>query len=208
MDTINNSNNSYQLNTNATVENPRKLISIIIDIIYVLFGSLSATTSFLIVFLFLNSKTLRNRKELVLLVGLAVADFILSVGVLIAGSRRLIQNQIFHNRIRRWECIKLFELSLILFGGQASPLITLCISTDRLIAIRWFEFYNGLQRYCYVLCTVGSAFLYTITTYVIGFALFATDRTNYCRYSRMARVSGSNFFKHQGLKLVLSGKVL
>lgn len=68
-----------------------------------------------------------------------------------------------------------FEQTYYAFGAQACPLMTLCISIDRLIAIRWFQAYNEFSRTCYVLVTAGSIYSFAIVSCAIGLPLLSSD---------------------------------
>lgn len=188
----NNISNNNQLTTNSTVYRQKMLISEIINVFFALFGSLSVAANCVIIIIFLVSAKLRIRKELLLLVALAIADLVYSLGVSTVGYRRIFVIGIYQHLIPRWECVKRIEILLIGFiviGAQAGHIMTLFISIDRLIAIKWFKRYNDLPPRCYVLCIVGTAFVYSIASYMVGIALQLTSTANYCRYLKMAQVN-------------------
>lgn len=84
----------------------------------------------------------------------------------------------------RRDCIKRFEHVLFVFAAQASPLMTFCISVDRLIAIKFFRLYEKFSRTCHLMFTVGSVCVFATVSCTVGVALVATD-ADYCSYSNI-----------------------
>lgn len=94
------------------------------------------------------------------------------------------ETTVYYKSIVRRECIKRFEHVLFVFAAQASPLMTFCISVDRLIAIKFFRLYEKCSRTCYLMFTVGSVCMFTTTSCVVGVALLASD-ADYCSCSNI-----------------------
>lgn len=180
MDT--NISNFINNGTNLTTDHQRIWTNDIINYLYALVGTLAVITNCVIICVFLIGAKLRRRKELLLLVGLAVADLIYSIGTLVKGYRRIYVDE-YHVRIQRLECMKRIETTLTIFGIHCSPLMTLSISVDRLLATKWYKWYQNIPRGVYVLCIVGSAFVCPIISNFIGFALVTHD-ADYCRCSK------------------------
>lgn len=162
-------------------------------------GTSSTAANSLIILVFLISATLRCRKELLLLVGLAVADLIYSLGVIVKGHRRHFGN-VYRIQIPRLECWQRFESILTIFGAQISPLMTLCISIDRLIAIKWYNLYKRFPRGFYVLCTIGSAFSCVTTLFLqiipsIQIIFILRSCSYSCSCSRPVRVYGCTILR-------------
>lgn len=86
----------------------------IIDLLYVSFGSISATSNGIIIVAFLLNGVLRKRKELLLLVALAVADLTYCLGLVLTGIRRLYiaQSQLNIMNARMHEIRRRFNRSI------------------------------------------------------------------------------------------------
>lgn len=181
MDAVYNNNDLDTKETNLSASEEYLTFHYTLSCLYILFGGLSLIANGIIIAVFLLNARFRNRKELLLLVGLAFADLIYGIGFSAIACRQIIVKSTY---VTRWECLTLYEQMFLAFAIQASPLMTLCVSVDRLIAVRWLQFYNGLSRMKYVLCTVGSIFAFTTFSCVVGIAVLGSDSDN-CRYSNV-----------------------
>lgn len=130
---------------NISLVEQNKMIFMAIDSSYILLGAFAMIGNLIIIAVFLLNSALRHRKELLLLVALAVADLIFSVALAAIGGRRLfIVTRELRNKLitTRFDCMLRFEQILFVFAARASPLMTFCISVDRLVAITCFQAYD------------------------------------------------------------------
>lgn len=171
--------------THPFANDEQNVINRIIDSLYIFLGGVSFVANGTIIVVILLCANLRNRKELFLLVGLAFADQIFGLSCVGAGIRSLFVKELYQEFVSNGVCLKRFELVLGAFALQAEPLMTFCISIDRLLAIRWFKFYNEFAPGKYFLLTIGLVYTLTMFSCVTAFALLASD-ANYCTYSKMS----------------------
>lgn len=102
-------NNSTYFDANVTnlIEIEKQMVYYYtIDTLYILFGCISTMSNSIIIVVFLFNPKLRNRKELLLLVGLAIADLIFSVAYVAIGYNRIFATAIYHDRVARFECLR------------------------------------------------------------------------------------------------------
>lgn len=104
--------NQSGYSSNETAPEQSTLLFDIVDSFYVFLGSFSMVTNGIIIAVVLVSAKLRNRKELLLLVALAIADLMFSFCYATRGARRLSEKDIYHDRVPRKECLKHFELTV------------------------------------------------------------------------------------------------
>lgn len=136
------------ITSNAAIESlveQDKMIYIAIDSSYILLSTLALIGNSMIIAVFLSNSALRNRKEFLLLVALAAADLIFCGSLAAIGGRRLfVVTREFEIKLitTRFDCMLRFEQIFFTFAAQASPLMTFCISVDRLVAITFFQIYD------------------------------------------------------------------
>lgn len=108
---------------------------------------------------------------------LAIGDIIHGLGYLFAGARRLslILSGSDKSLITMWDCAVAFPTLFFTYGREASIVMTLFISLDRLIALSNIKFYLNLsKRYAVLmiffgyLCVSISVFILCYTSYVTG----------------------------------------
>ena len=73
--------------------------------------------------------------------------FLSGMGYLTAGPYRLTlaMRGMLGNPVMPWVCMQALHTPFFIFGAQASGLMLVMVSLDRLVAIRFFAFYMGLQ---------------------------------------------------------------
>lgn len=102
-----NSSAYFDINITNLTEIEKKLIYYYtIDCLYILFGCISIISNSIIIAVFLFNQQLRNRKELLLLVGLAIADLIFSVAYVTIGYNRIFAAAVYRDRVARFECLR------------------------------------------------------------------------------------------------------
>lgn len=174
MDVRNNDTNSSLVNSIFQLDS----IQLALQIGLLCIGVTAAGTNAIIAILIVIRKNLR-RKELLILVGLAVSDVIYAIGVIIGAIRRLylIYNNQLLIKVSHWYCQLIPSTFFFVFGPQVSSLLSFAISIDRLLSVVWFTRYQSLNI-SYVYKIVGSIFAYGLVSYSVGFLLsFTTDRS-------------------------------
>uniref|UniRef100_A0A914VMJ0 G protein-coupled receptor n=1 Tax=Plectus sambesii TaxID=2011161 RepID=A0A914VMJ0_9BILA len=149
-----------------------------IPIINIVEGSSIAALNSLLVLSILSEKTLRQRKELILITGMAIADALYGLGCIDSGRDKFAQ--LARSNVTDYTPLHCFfkpkEL-LINYASQTSLLTMIAISGERLTAIVWFNSYGLIPRryHCSILflayfipmCTMFAgayqAYLLTIT---------------------------------------------
>uniref|UniRef100_A0A914UXF2 G-protein coupled receptors family 1 profile domain-containing protein n=1 Tax=Plectus sambesii TaxID=2011161 RepID=A0A914UXF2_9BILA len=104
-------------------------------------------------------KSLRKRKEMIVVAGLAGSDFIFGLGTLIyAISRSLVlANGISKQKISAWICALTVQFFLQHFGQQMLIIINLVISLERFVAVAYPVVYMKLNSSdaAYLLASIG-----------------------------------------------------
>lgn len=93
-----------------------------------------------------GSKQLRRQKEMLLVAGLAVADFVYGIATLLAGALRIdmtVRGTILE-RVTPWECMQWPPTPLFPVGQETVGLMMVIISIDRYIAVAYFSKYRAM----------------------------------------------------------------
>uniref|UniRef100_A0A914W8J6 G-protein coupled receptors family 1 profile domain-containing protein n=1 Tax=Plectus sambesii TaxID=2011161 RepID=A0A914W8J6_9BILA len=87
----------------------------------------------------LIEKSLRKRKEMIVMSGMALADFILGSGAFLLGTYRVCVSVTGHDNesATNWECARLPPIILINMGLQMTAVMNLVVSIDRLTSVKW-----------------------------------------------------------------------
>lgn len=174
-------------NEQETKVDPLQVVANVSDIVT---GSLAFVSNFIVLLLFIFSKSLK-RKELFILFGLVAGDFIYGLGCFVGGIKRLnlvLKNQQF-SLVSPWFCQTQFETFCYIYGPKLSALMNMMISIDRLMSIALAHVYQRLTIR-YVFTVTGAVFGFVTVSYLTGLALSttipATERTIALCFSTLA----------------------
>lgn len=171
-------------NNNVTINNTDNStigldpLQVIVYVVYIGAGSFSASANLMLLIIFFLYKNVK-KKELLILVGSTVGDFLYGIGFIFGGARRLqlVLKNIHMEQVSPWFCQKEPSTFLYIFGAQLSALMNVMVSFDRLIAVTWFHTYNRLTTR-YVLGVTSGVVMFVTASYFTGFVLSANMDRN------------------------------
>jgi hypothetical protein len=137
-----------------------------VGLIYLIEGTIIIPLNFILALSIIVNRSLRERKELVFIAGLAVADTMYGVGVFDIGRDMLMNLVMTNNSLYPATPIHCFcrvrEL-FISYPSQVSLIIMIAISAERLIAIVWYQQYAHIRYVSHIFVLIF-AFLFPIST--------------------------------------------
>jgi hypothetical protein len=108
------------------------------------FSVVSLANGLLLLAILLNS-SLRKRKELIIVAGMAGADVLYGLGAIVLGFYRvyILSQGEQNDRSSVWDCVLL--TAMLSMGLQLSAVMNACVSCDRLLAVNWPGRYRKLD---------------------------------------------------------------
>uniref|UniRef100_A0A914X1C0 G-protein coupled receptors family 1 profile domain-containing protein n=1 Tax=Plectus sambesii TaxID=2011161 RepID=A0A914X1C0_9BILA len=148
--------------------------------IFVVQGSVMCLGNGLIAATIASNKYLRRQKEILLMAGLAMADFVYGTATLLAGSLRIDMTLrgVISELVTPWDCMKWPPTALFTVGQQTVGLMMVIISVDRYIAVSRFSLYRTMGvAYAYKVLSLVVVYAATIVTALFAVSYFLTTRT-------------------------------
>lgn len=122
-------------------------------VVYIVEGFTIVPLNFLLSLSILFNKSLRQRKEFVFIVGLAISDAIYGIGCIEYGRDKLMNSYLSNNSLLSttpFRCFLTPNALIIMYSYQASMLIMCSISVERLIAVVSFHVYGRISHRSHV----------------------------------------------------------
>uniref|UniRef100_A0A914W3P0 G-protein coupled receptors family 1 profile domain-containing protein n=1 Tax=Plectus sambesii TaxID=2011161 RepID=A0A914W3P0_9BILA len=113
--------------------------------------------------------SLRSRKEMRIIAGLAVADLFVGGGALSLGVYRLVMLSVGYSNRRiftAWDCVKLPPTVSVYIGAQLAVVMNFVVSVDRYLAVAKPTLYRSLGH-GYTRLMLGIAGIYAIVTLTV-----------------------------------------
>ena len=98
----------------------------------------------------LLARSFRQRKEMLIIAGMASADLLYGLGNVLLCIYRvyLLSHGEANDKITAWECISRSPLFFVNFALQLTALMNVVVSGDRLLAVAWpYKYHKRDQRY-------------------------------------------------------------
>jgi hypothetical protein len=98
----------------------------------------------------LRSSSLRSRKDMVIMAGMAAVDVLYGLGVILLGVYRICiyVSGLENDEISAWDCMILPPVFLTIIATQLTSVMNTVVSVDRLFAVAWpFKYHTQDRKY-------------------------------------------------------------
>lgn len=144
-------------------------------VVYAIEGLIIVPLNALLSISILFNKSLRQRKELVFIVGLSVSDVLYGIGCIEYGRDQFFNSYLSNDSLlptTPFRCFLKPSSSILSYSYQVSMLIMCSISVERLIAVVSFQKYRRIRYRSHVFVLIGAYFLPLVVVLSMGYEAY------------------------------------